>query len=232
MAEFDQFSSDYSGKLNEALGGLGKIDSAVSSKLTIIRRLLTERSENKVNRILDFGCGTGLLSKHLSHVAHSVYGIDPSFDSLKNSVAPKTNRVTYTGRQLPFTNNAFEAVVASCVFHHIQPELRKSAVSEIYRAIEPGGKFIIFEHNPWNPLTRWVVNRCEFDEDAILLKLGESRALMNEAGFENVIGKYFYAVPPNGRFLSVIDNALGNAPLGAQYFVHGMKPLHKVKFGR
>ncbi len=32
------------------------------------------------------------------------------------------------------------------------------------------GRVYIFEHNPYNPVTRYLVATCEFDRDAVLFK--------------------------------------------------------------
>lgn len=220
MAEFDRFSSDYADQLENALGGLGEVDTAVDSKVSVLEAILPSTT---LDHILDFGCGTGLLSSKLTRFANQVVGVDPSIDSLKHSKAQNSGRVAYDGCRLPFREGAFDAVVASCVFHHILPAKRATAMIEILRVLSPSGHLIIFEHNPYNPVTRWVVNRCEFDEDAILLRRNETLGLFRNAGFEQVRGQYFYALPPKGAVLSGIDSYLGTLPIGAQYYVHGQK---------
>ncbi len=40
----------------------------------------------------------------------------------------------------------------------------------------PTGWSCVFEHNPYNPLTRLVVRRCEFGEDARMLRMARGRA--------------------------------------------------------
>ena len=44
------------------------------------------------------------------------------------------------------------------------------------RVVRPGGLLCIIEHNPFNPLTRLAVVRCEFDRDAVLLPALAPRA--------------------------------------------------------
>jgi len=38
-------------------------------------------------------------------------------------------------------------------------------------------------NNPWNPGTRYVMSRCEFDEDAITLSPPQCRKLLRSSGF-------------------------------------------------
>ena len=72
MAEFDQFSGDYDQRLNNSLGGLGSLDGAISSKLDLIGKLIEKNRLAPVRRVLDFGCGVGLLSQYLGQFGEQV----------------------------------------------------------------------------------------------------------------------------------------------------------------
>ena len=53
-------------------------------------------------------------------------------------------------------------------FHHIPPAKRMDALGFIFQRLKPGGIFALWENNPWNPGTRWVIeSRIPFDRDAI-----------------------------------------------------------------
>jgi SAM-dependent methyltransferase len=111
--------------------------------------------------------------------------------------------------------------VAACVFHHIPPQDRLHWTRELNRVLKPGAQFFIYEHNPLNPLTRKVVRDCEFDEDAILLPLQESRELLLQAGFDDISHDYIVFFPRILGFLRPIERLLRSLPLGAQYAVRG-----------
>ena len=49
---------------------------------------------------------------------------------------------------------------------------------------------MIYEHNPFNPLTCHAVNTCPFDENAVLLKPIRLRQLFQEAGMEFLLQEY------------------------------------------
>jgi len=49
---------------------------------------------------------------------------------------------------------------------------------------------MIYEHNPFNPLTRHAVNTCSFDENAVLLKRVQVAKLFVKAGMEVVMQEY------------------------------------------
>ena len=55
------------------------------------------------------------------------------------------------------------------VFHHIPLVERSAAVACVNRALRAGGLFALWENNPWNPGTRYVMAHCDFDRDAITL---------------------------------------------------------------
>ena len=93
---------------------------------------------------------------------------------------------------------------------------------ELRRVVKPGGVALIFEHNPYNFLTRRVVSSCIFDKDAILLKPRETRELLKEAGFTKVAIRYILTIPPANLPLQIADRLFGRFPLGAQYYALGI----------
>ncbi|MCX5902794.1 MAG: hypothetical protein NTV89_04825 [Proteobacteria bacterium] len=86
-----------------------------------------------------------------------------------------------------------------------------------------GAVVVLFEHNPFNPMTLRVVRSCAFDANAILLKSTESRRRLLEAGFENVSSRYILFIPFRGWLFNGLDYRLGCIPLGAQYYAVGVK---------
>lgn len=223
MAEFDQYGHKYRSQLEHAIRGLGSVDGAVASKLRVLRGLEATGKIRPKSRILDFGCGTGSLTDGLDCLATERFGVDVSIQSLKHSVAIDSHFALFDGHLLPFRDESFEYVIASCVFHHILPKLRSGVLGEIHRVLAPSGVFVMIEHNPYNPVTRFVVSRCEFDRDAKLLSLRTARDLLRGAALADRDHGYFYAVPPANRVLAGLDNALKRLPLGAQYYCAAAK---------
>ena len=110
------------------------------------------------------------------------------------------------------------------VFHHVPPAERVKVMRQVAGLLAPGGRLFFFEHNPFNPLTRWVVSRCEFDEDAILLRPAESRSLVRDAGLECARLGYLLFFPPKLGALVRLERALAWLPAGAQYCLEARKP--------
>ena len=100
-------------------------------------------------KILDVGCGAGLLSNSLAKLGYTVTGIDLSQSSL--DVAKKvdaTNSVTYLNANaysLPFADASFDAVFAMDVLEHVEePQL---LISEAARMLKPKGLFFFHTFN-------------------------------------------------------------------------------------
>ncbi|HZD71325.1 MAG TPA: bifunctional 2-polyprenyl-6-hydroxyphenol methylase/3-demethylubiquinol 3-O-methyltransferase UbiG [Actinomycetes bacterium] len=94
-------------------------------------------------RVLDAGCGGGLVARALAETGAVVVGVDRSLGSLRvarGAVGPRGGLFhPVRGRleRLPFADSAFDAVVAADVLEHI-PDL-PAAVGEIARILTPGG---------------------------------------------------------------------------------------------
>ena len=123
----------------------------------------------------------------------------------------------------PFPPASFEVISACCVFHHISPSEWLDTACTLFRTLRPGGRLFIFEHNPWNPLTRWMVSRCPIDENAILLSANRCTSLLKEAGFEEIRRKFLLFLPPRFRRVWKYERLLGRVPLGGQYVVVAQK---------
>jgi SAM-dependent methyltransferase len=129
------------------------------------------------------------------------------------------------GQHAPFAGGSFDLVFAVCVLHHVPPGGRRDAVvAEMARLARPGGLVAIWEHNPWNPLTRRVVARCPFDRDATLLSLAETRRLLRRAGLSRIESRYGLFFPWRGRGWRRAERLLAQVPLGAQFAALGSKP--------
>jgi ubiquinone/menaquinone biosynthesis C-methylase UbiE len=153
-----------------------------------------------------------------------VYGVDVSWESLRLAAqaAPVARFVQFDGKMLPFANATFDAVIASCVLHHVPPAERSHFVAEMVRPLRQGGIALIIEHNALNPVTRRIVSRCAFDADAVLLTCREAIELFN--GHASVSGwRYMGFVPFRNTLVERAEGAFGWLPIGAQYLVWAKK---------
>lgn len=182
-------------------------------------------------KLLDFGCGIGLtdveLAKVLGPRLAKITGVDSDKEAIASALKIRDKL------QLPFEyasittfdfgTHSYDHAIAICVFHHILPDQRVAALRQLRASLKRGGSVVIIEHHPWNPLTRYAVSHCEFDKDAQLLTRKETVKLMNEAGFQVQKSGYFQFVPVANSKISKIEDRMGWIPLGAQYFVQGVR---------
>jgi hypothetical protein len=90
--------------------------------------------------------------------------------------------------------------------------------------VRPDGLIAIFEHNPINPLTQWIVRTCPIDENAVLLGRGRLSKLVSQAKFAAIESRYILFTPLDGARYRAFDRMIGWLPLGAQYYVSARVP--------
>src|SRR5438445_466329 len=89
------------------------------------------------------------------------------------------------------------------------------------RVARPGGLACVFDHNPFNPLTRRAVSNCDFDTDAVLLTMRRTAAAFSRAGATIEDRRYYLFTPFEGRPVACGERLLRRVPLGGQYVVAG-----------
>jgi len=218
--DFDQFSHNYREALRSCTGLLGKSDDFFASvKLHCLKNwVLTDDGSCE---ILDFGCGIGALSGFLAKdfPNSQIYGYDISQKCL--SVAKENNAGVKNVRfasDLP-QGKKYDLIIAANVFHHIKPPERVGALCFLKELLKPKGKIIIFEHNPFNPLTRSIVRSCPFDSDATLIWRREFCGLTKTSGLEIVNNYYILFFPWASKIFRKLENLLKAMPLGGQYML-------------
>lgn len=221
-SDFDPYADRYEELVERSIGFSGQeqdffLQAKARSLLDLVRRRLADPGSV---RALDVGCGGGLIHKHLDTLG-SLTGVDPSKPIIEAARAanPEVDYRVADGTELPFAEDSFDLAFAVCVLHHVPPAGRPAFVAELARVTRPGGLTVVLEHNPLNPLTRLAVARCEFDEDAILLGLRETRSRLQAVGLKSVERRYIIFFPWRSAVLGRAERALAPVPLGAQYYV-------------
>ena len=224
-AQFDSYADSYAEAVNQSIGFLGvKVDYFTRVKVDYMIDLLdTHFGGSDRVAMLDVGCGVGQSHPLYAPRLGSLTGTDVSAPCLDRAAArnPGVAYQAYDGTRLPWDDNRFDAVMTTCVMHHVPPAQWPQFAAELARVVRPGGLVTVFEHNPFNPLTRRAVNTCPFDDDAVLLSQRRTRALLRDAGLVNVQSRAILSIPPVGPVSRRVDLALGHLSLGAQYIAHG-----------
>lgn len=120
------------------------------------------------DRVLDVGCGTGVVTRDLAQrVGHQgrVVGIDPSTRLIEEALRRAEeeglkDRIEFRcadGAALPFPDGYFDLVVASAVFGHVPNGME--VLTEMVRVARPGGTVLAFEHD----IDTIVINAADRD---------------------------------------------------------------------
>jgi ubiquinone/menaquinone biosynthesis C-methylase UbiE len=226
--DFDNVAADYEDKINSALAFAGREHTFyIDIKREHILRLARQHfGDVKELDVLDLGCGLGAYHPGLEGKFRELHGIDVSGQSIELAATrhPFVRYSTFDGDKLPYHDGQFSCVFTVCVMHHVPPPQWTAFVAEMFRVTKPGGLALVFEHNPYNPATQYIVKTCDIDKDAVLLRPGLLRRMFADAGFAEVETKTIISVPPAGPFLSGLDLLLGHLPFGAQYYLSAAKP--------
>jgi SAM-dependent methyltransferase len=218
--DFDQ----YAGRYEAILAAQTNFFDGDSSYFARYKIELASKLVGHVDTVLDFGCGIGRSMQHLREIFPNadIVGCDPSAESL--AIAREQNPTCrFVAMNDLGTDSKFDLVIASCFFHHIPPQDRQTAVHYCYSRLSEGGHFIIFEHNPLNPVTRHLVKNCPFDTDAVLLSMRETVGLMRTA-LKVDESSYCLFFPQPLAALRPLEKYLGWLPMGGQYFVCASNP--------
>ena len=220
VAEFDSVASNYEELHAQSIRVTGEQPEYFAAyKASYIARLLPSRP----CRVLDYGCGIGMLAHHLKRKVSEVQidGFDPSSASITRVRQELLAQGVFTS-DLKLLGNRYDLIAIANVLHHVKPSERMKLISDVARRLAIGGLLVIFEHNPANPLTRRAVSHCAFDGDAILLWPRETRRYVTNLKLK-ARHDYIVFFPRWLAALRRFEPLLRWCPLGAQYAMVGWR---------
>jgi SAM-dependent methyltransferase len=172
---------------------------------------------------LDIGCGKGELLHYGRSHFERVVGCDLSRQMVRDARGVEVH-LQEGPDTLPFPDASFTLATAVCVYHHVEQCYRIELTREIRRVLRPGGVFCMIEHNPYNPVTRLIVNQCPVDVDAHLLTARRSRSYANKAGLRFLEQQYFLYLPQKYyELIGGVERFFKRLPLGGQYAMFAAK---------
>lgn len=108
---------------------------------TLARVAIEELLGQVSGRILDAGCGVGLIGRFYPGL--DLYGLDASFPLLEQIQSGYRLLIEGSAEELPFKDGAFDVVLSLNMLHHvINPE---RAMAELARVLKPGGTLIALD---------------------------------------------------------------------------------------
>ena len=160
-----------------------------------IIRLLELKEDD---RVLDLGCGTGVLTRMIADRLKSEngglsIGIDAAAGMIrvarKKRETPACRFEIAAAEDLPFEDNSFDGIVSSLFFHHVPLDLKKEALWEAFRVLRSGGRLIIADmHIPYtfmgwlvSHVSRWFFMQPQIGENI----RGVLPSVIEEAGFKS-----------------------------------------------
>ena len=222
-AEFDKFADKYLADHTENIKISGE-DPAYFARYKIdeLRRIWSARGYREPQSVLDFGSGIGASLPHLSHAfpGAALTAFDVSARSLEIARHSHGAIADFVqGESLDALGaRTFDLIFTSCVFHHVDADQHVGLLGRLHQSLAPDGIAIIFEHNPINPVTRYIVATCPFDENAVLLSARTLKARQRAAGFRRIETHYTGFFPGPLARLRVMEPSLSWCPIGAQYY--------------
>ncbi|MBZ0208956.1 MAG: methyltransferase domain-containing protein [Hyphomicrobium sp.] len=148
------------------------------------------------DRVLDVGCGTGLLTRLAAAAVgpsgHAT-GIDPSaamIAAARQNAASEGSLATFrlaAIEALPYADASFDVVLSSFMLHHLPPEAKRTGVREVYRVLRDGGRLLAVDiDRPANALWWLLVWPLLFISSATSNLRGHVPVYLHEAGFAPV----------------------------------------------
>ena len=99
-------------------------------------------------RVLEAGCGTGLVLSRLARVAQEAHGFDLSPGMVEKARARGLSVSLGSVTAIPFRSNSFDLVCSFKVLAHV-PDIA-GALMELARVTRPGGTLVLEFYNPWS----------------------------------------------------------------------------------
>ncbi|MDD5222751.1 MAG: class I SAM-dependent methyltransferase [bacterium] len=150
-------------------------------KMTLVHNQIIKIGQKA--KILDAGCGEGVLVEEYHNQGFQIEGLDLNYESeivRRGSVL-----------EMPYQNGSFDAVLFLDVFEHLGYADQPKALAEIIRVLRPGGRLIVSIPNlaHWNSRFRiacfGTLDRSDTETNHIGERpYGENRKLLVDAGFQ------------------------------------------------
>ena len=161
----------------------------------IHRRLLDQAGVRPGQRVLEIGCGTGilLLTAKQTQPAATVVGVDPDLTALARAQRKARRRGLAVqldrgyADELPYPDHSVDVVLSSFMLHHVPADRREPAIREVRRVLSPGGVLHLVDiGGATSPANGWIARRAHRHELTKENFGGGIPDLLRRAGFVDV----------------------------------------------
>lgn len=153
------------------------------------------------------GCGTGalLITTKNKYPNVDATGIDADAKILniaqqkikKNNLSIKL--IKASADKLPFSDDSFDVVVSTLVFHHLPAEIKKQALKEAHRVLKKNGRFLLVDFGKFTGFSKMYYYLL------VLLRIPEAKTLKDN--IEGKIPEFFQQA--NFKFKEISERYLG-----------------------
>jgi ubiquinone/menaquinone biosynthesis C-methylase UbiE len=147
-------------------------------------------------RVLDVGCGTGVLTRLAASAvgpSGGAIGIDPSPGMIAVARKKAALEASPAGfrlaaiEDLPYPDRSFDVVLSSFMLHHLPSEVKRIGLREVFRLLKDGGRLLAVDiDRPATPLWWLVLWPLLFTTSAAPNLRGEIASYLGKAGFAPV----------------------------------------------
>lgn len=137
---------------------------------------LTESIKKDGFKILDIGCGGGILTESLNYYYPKarIFGCDVSSKAISYAKKYGRGKVNYSvlkGKKLPYRDNFFDVAICLDVMEHI-PDV-EFFLNEVRRVLKKGGRFFLLVPCEGQPLTHtWFSQKIKLGEKMTFKRYG------------------------------------------------------------
>lgn len=164
-------------------------------------------------KILDAGCGAGLLAKKLAQFGE-VVGVDHSSEAIKFCQKRGVKVIQASINKLPFKSNSFDLITCIDVIYHKNVD-DQQALSQLFRVLKPGGILILRAAAvKWlrSSHDEYVHTRHRYSKDELSEKLTSAGFTIQKISYMNfllffptVISFIFFKLKPPVKISSTIS---------------------------
>ena len=226
--EFDEYIDGYRSNCDKFLKLSGETSAYFAEyKAQKLAEWFPHQTRSSIN-ILDFGCGDGTMTHFVKRYfpKSQVFGMDPSPKSIAEAKShfPGITFLVSSDEhtQLGIEDGFFDIIFSAGVFHHIPFSMHEGYIQELMKKLKPGGRLIIFELNPLNPLTVLIFKRNPIDRNAKMMWPWYTDQLTQRYG--KSCTKFYCFYPRVLSWLRPTEPYLTKLPLGALYATIVEKP--------